>query len=229
MKYCIVNGDDFGASHGIVRGILEAHECGVLTSASLMVDMPASESAAVLARGRPWLGVGLHADLGPLGRAGSEPVSPCLVRCELRRQIERFLRLMDALPTHLDAHHNVHRSETLLPCFREVAARYGLPLREHCAVRYFSSFYGRWSGESHPEQISVEKLLSMLEHDVGDGITEIACHPGYLEPGFRSDYGCEREVELKTLCDPALSSGIARLGIRLIDHRDVPGITSLAS
>ena len=45
MKYCIVNGDDFGASHGIVRGILETHECGVLTSASLMVDMPASECA----------------------------------------------------------------------------------------------------------------------------------------------------------------------------------------
>ena len=64
MKYCIVNGDDFGASHGIVRGILEAHERGILTSTSLMVDMPASEAAAAAARSRPRLGVGLHFDLG---------------------------------------------------------------------------------------------------------------------------------------------------------------------
>jgi predicted glycoside hydrolase/deacetylase ChbG (UPF0249 family) len=229
MKYCIVNGDDFGASHGIVRGILEAHECGVLTSASLMVDMPASECAAALARGRPRLGVGLHFDLGRVATDDSAHADLAWVRRELSRQLERFLRLVDALPTHLDAHHNVHRNAELLPCFREIAARYGLPLREHCAVRYFSSFYGRWNGESHPEQISVARLLWMLEHDVGDGITEVACHPGYLEPGFRSDYGSEREVELRTLCDPALSAGIARLGIRLIDHRDVPGIARAAS
>jgi predicted glycoside hydrolase/deacetylase ChbG (UPF0249 family) len=229
MKYVIVNGDDFGASHGIVRGILEAHECGILTSASLMVDMPASECAAALARGRPRLGVGLHCDLGSAVRLDAGRANPCLVRSELRRQIERFLRLMDALPTHLDAHHNLHRHPELLPCFREVAARYGLPLREHCAVRYFPSFYGRWDGESHPEQVSVERLLWMLEHDVGDGITELACHPGYPEPDFVSDYRDEREAELRTLCDPALSAGIAGLGIRLIDHRDVPGIARAAS
>ena len=228
MKYCIVNGDDYGASHGIVRGILEAHEYGVLTSASLMVDMPASECAAALARNRPRLGVGLHVDLGANdGRSGS--TEPARVRSELQRQIERFVRLMDALPTHLDAHHNVHRDAELLPCFREVAASYGLPLREQCGVRYFSSFYGRWNSESHPEQISVERLLGMLEHELEDGVTELACHPGYLDPHFHSDYGIERELELKTLCDPALRAGIARLGIQLIDHRDVPGLGREAS
>jgi predicted glycoside hydrolase/deacetylase ChbG (UPF0249 family) len=228
MKYCIVNGDDFGASHGIVRGILEAHECGILTSTSLMVDMPASECAATLARGRPRLGVGLHFDLG---RVAGEPgrVDLAGVRRELSRQLERFLRLVDALPTHLDAHHNLQRRPELLPCFREIAARYGLPLREHCAVRYFSSFYGRWNGESHLEQVSVEKLLWMLEHELADGVTELACHPGYAEPDFISDYADEREAELRTLCDPALAAGIERLGIRLIDHRDVPGISRAAS
>jgi predicted glycoside hydrolase/deacetylase ChbG (UPF0249 family) len=47
MKYCIVNGDDFGASRGINRGIVEAHCHGVLTSTSLMVNMPATEEAAI--------------------------------------------------------------------------------------------------------------------------------------------------------------------------------------
>jgi len=226
MKYCIVNGDDFGAGHGIVRGILEAHECGVLTSASLMVDRPASECAAALAKHRPRLGVGLHFELATAGAGRPDLAS---VRSELARQLERFLRLLDALPTHLDAHHNLQRRPELLPCFREIAARYGLPLREHCGVRYFPSFYGRWNGESHPEQISVERLLHMLEHELEDGVTELACHPGHLDPGFRSDYGIERELELRTLCDPALCAGIERLGIRLIDHRDVPGIERAAS
>jgi len=225
VRYCIVNGDDFGASPGIVRGILEANERGILTSTSLMVDMPASEIAAAAARGRAELGVGLHFDLGC--RGGRPDLAA--VRGELRRQIERFLALMDAPPTHLDAHHNTQRLSDLLPCFQEIAARYGLPLREHSPVRYFPSFYGRWNGETHLEQISVEQLLRMLEHELGDGITELSCHPGYLDPAFTSDYGIEREAELRTLCDPALRAGLDRLGIQLIDYRDVPGITRAAS
>jgi len=43
-------------------------------------------------------------------------------------------------PTHLDSHHNVHREPQPLPCFVELAAEHGLPLREHSPVRYFSTF-----------------------------------------------------------------------------------------
>src|SRR2546429_7532771 len=46
MKWLIINGDDFGASPGINRGIIQAHYDGILTSASLLVDRPASGAAA---------------------------------------------------------------------------------------------------------------------------------------------------------------------------------------
>ena len=219
MKYCIVNADDFGASEGINRGVLDAHERGVLTSTSLMVERPAAESAAAAARGRPSLGVGLHFELAsPRGA----PLDSERARRALAAQLERFETLMDALPTHLDAHHNLHRLPELAPCFEEVAARHGLPLREHGPVQYFSRFYGRWDGESHPEQISVERLLAMLADEIEGPITEVACHPGYRDPGFRSEYDIERETELLTLCDPALRAGIDQLGIQLIDYRDLP-------
>src|SRR5947199_10468 len=36
MRYLIVNGDDFGASPAINRGIMEAHLHGILTSTSIL-------------------------------------------------------------------------------------------------------------------------------------------------------------------------------------------------
>jgi predicted glycoside hydrolase/deacetylase ChbG (UPF0249 family) len=46
------------------RGIIEAREEGLVTSASLMVRWPAAVAAAAYARGHPDLGLGLHLDLG---------------------------------------------------------------------------------------------------------------------------------------------------------------------
>src|SRR3989442_6607250 len=62
MKHLIVNGDDFGASRGVNRGILEAHVRGILTSTSLIVNGAWSEEAAALSCDAPELSVGLHVD-----------------------------------------------------------------------------------------------------------------------------------------------------------------------
>ena len=217
MRWLIVNGDDFGASAGVNRGILEAHRRGILTSASLMVDMPGSEAAAELAREAPRLSVGIHVDLTD---QGGEPVvdldDAAACRAELESQVERFHELVGRPPTHLDSHHNLHRRPALGPLFVDLARRRGLPLREHSPARYFSSFYGQWGGETHLEQIGVDALERMLRSEIGDGVTELACHPGYMEPDFASAYSLERETELRTLCDPALPGLLGELGFRLI-------------
>jgi len=49
-RYLIVNADDFGADDGTTRGIIEAHERGIVTSTSLMVDMPGARAAVGAAR-----------------------------------------------------------------------------------------------------------------------------------------------------------------------------------
>src|SRR3954468_13186968 len=198
-RYLIVNGDDFGASRGINRGIIEAHSRGILTSTSLLVDSPSSGEAAELARNHSQLGIGLHIDL----RKGMDE-RPEIVHDELRRQFLRFEKLTGRPPTHLDSHHNVQRRPDLLPCFRKFAEQTGLPLREHSHVRYFSQFYGQWGGEQHLEQISVGTLLRMLETELQEGVTELSCHPGYVDGDFQTGYSVEREAELRTLCDPAV-------------------------
>lgn len=59
----IVNADDFGRSHSINQAIVQAHQRGILTTASLMVNAPAAAEAIELARQNPRLGVGLHITL----------------------------------------------------------------------------------------------------------------------------------------------------------------------
>ncbi|HKB00608.1 MAG TPA: ChbG/HpnK family deacetylase [Gemmataceae bacterium] len=222
MKYLIVNGDDFGAGQGINRGILEAHRRGILTSTSLMVDMPASQEAVAQARDCPGLNIGLHTRLTD---EREQPVvdldDPGRCRAELDRQFARFRELTGGPPTHLDSHHNIHRDPRVLPLFLDLGREHGVPLRGHSPARYFSNFYGQWNGESHLEWIGVENLLRMLEAEVRHGVTELSCHPGYVDADFPTLYAAEREAELRTLCDPAVRRALDERDIRLVGFRDL--------
>ena len=60
MRRLIINGDDFGLTAGVNRAIVEAHEQGVVTSATLMANGQAFDEAVVLAKSKPRLGVGCH-------------------------------------------------------------------------------------------------------------------------------------------------------------------------
>ena len=59
----IVNADDFGRSPSINTAVIRAHQQGVLTTASLMVNEAACSEAVALAKANPSLGVGLHLTL----------------------------------------------------------------------------------------------------------------------------------------------------------------------
>jgi predicted glycoside hydrolase/deacetylase ChbG (UPF0249 family) len=227
VKYVVVNGDDLGASPGVNRGITEAHRRGLLTSASLMVNMAASQEGASLTRDLPALSVGLHANLTD---ASGQP----LVDLEtgehcgevLQQQLFAFAALMGRLPTHLDSHHNLHRNPPLLPYFLEVADRYGLPLRDHSPARHFSKFYGQWDGETHLEQISVQGLIRLLESEIPEGVTEVSCHPGYSDTALRSTYREEREVELQTLSDPAVRQFLSVRQIQLVNFNEAMALVA---
>ena len=60
MRRLIVNADDFALTTGVNRAIVEAHNAGIVTSASMMANGVALESAVQLGRANPRLGVGCH-------------------------------------------------------------------------------------------------------------------------------------------------------------------------
>lgn len=217
-RYLIVNADDFGASMGVNRGIIDAHRKGIVTSTSMLVDAPGSVSAGTLGRAAPRLSVGLHVDLPAVLTCGGSAVA---LRAELERQARRFAQLMGGPPSHLDSHRDVHRNPNVLPAFLALARTLNVPLRDHSPTRRLGSFYGQWGGQSHPEQVAVEGLVRILETKLPDGIVELICHPGYVDGQLRSSYLRERELEVATLCDPRIRATLATLGVQLASHHDL--------
>lgn len=222
-RVLIVNADDFGASRGINRGIVEAHTQGIVTSTSLMVTGPAAAAAAELAAAHGELAVGLHWDLA----GEDEPPRVDLedaaaVRAELLRQLELFHELIGRPPTHVDSHHHVHRRADVAPIARELVGRVGVPLRGEDRVAFVGGFYAQWEWQvTDLHHVSPEFLVWILEHEVGEGWTEIGCHPGYVSDDFTSVYLSEREVELATLTNPRVREAVRSRGIRLASYRDL--------
>src|SRR5262245_52144351 len=134
LRQLVVNADDLGLTVGVNDGIFDAHELGILTSASLFANAPATDDAIRRARFRTSLGVGVHlalVDAAPTLPAESVPTlvtgdgrfrqswRPFIIAClrgqvslgdverELAAQIERVLD-SGISPTHLDAHKHVH-------------------------------------------------------------------------------------------------------------------------
>ena len=149
----VVNADDLGITTGVNDGIFDAHEHGVLTSASLFANAPATSDAIDRARRHPSLGLGVHLALVdglPILPAGRVPslvendgrlrhswkpfIAACLrgkvslaeVELELTAQIDR-LRSDGLALTHLDAHKHVHAYPPVFAIVARLAARFGIP------------------------------------------------------------------------------------------------------
>src|SRR4051794_16518206 len=109
-SYLIVNSDDLGYSAGVNRGIFQAHQAGIVTSASLMVRWPAAAQAGSAAYDCPGLSLGLHLDLGEWAYRGGQWIElyqvvdledHAAIAREVEQQLEMFGELTGRQPTHL--------------------------------------------------------------------------------------------------------------------------------
>ena len=150
MKRLVVNADDFGLTENTSQGIAEAHRRGILTSATLLANGAAFDSAVELARGSPELGVGVHLNLTNGRPISDHSMVPSLVNhnghfsgsparlarrilarrvClaeverELAAQIEK-VQASGIAATHLDGHKHVHMLPGVFPIVVRLAQRY---------------------------------------------------------------------------------------------------------
>jgi len=138
----IFNADDFGFSDDTVDATIEAFEAGLLTSATIMPAMPATERACEFAARHPEFSFGVHLTL--VGNGEEQPVSAPAdvaslvdrdgrlrptnhlraralvgainapeIALEVRAQIEK-VRSLGVEPSHVDSHQHLHKYGSVL-------------------------------------------------------------------------------------------------------------------
>jgi predicted glycoside hydrolase/deacetylase ChbG (UPF0249 family) len=231
----VVNADDFGLSAGVNRGVVRAHEQGIVTSASLMVRQTCAAEAAQYARRVGTIGLGLHFEVGEWEYCDGEwrarhafvAVDDARsVQEELDRQLERFIRLAGRPPTHIDSHQHVHRDPPVDGIVARAGARLGVPVRGVTpGISYAGGFYGQdGRGNPYPDAISVAALVAMIR-SLPEGVTELGCHPA-LDGDIDTTYRYERLREVESLCDPRVRAAIDAAGVRLCNFSDVDALAS---
>ena len=219
MKYVIFNADDFGASSGVNRGILEAHTRGVVTSTSMMVTGAAVDDAVRISAAHPDLAVGLHFDVWGEDTRDFDMDDLPAVRRELTDQLARFEDLMGRHPTHVDSHKHAHRSPGAMEIFVELISPLGVPIRDDGSVTYIGGFYAQWEWKvTDLRHVSTSALIAILENETTEGWSEIGCHPGYRSAEYESVYLAEREHEVDTLTDPRIRQALTENGIELMSY-----------
>lgn len=250
MKRLIVNADDFGRAAGVNAGILRAHRAGIVTATTLMVGAPMAEEAARIARATPTLDVGVHLTLTYARPVSDPARIPSLVEpdgsfprvpaafvgsgradrdealLEYRAQLARARELVGRAPTHLDSHHWIHDEPALEWAITALARETGTAVRPHddaqrdrlraSGVRTVDTYRRDFQHEGRISVSALERILA----DVGDGVTELGCHPGESDAELErtSAYAKLRVEELATLTDPRTKAAVARNAIALSDY-----------
>ncbi len=246
MKRLIVNADDFGRSSGINRGVAQAHDNGIVTSATLMVGLPGAAEAAELARARPNLGLGLHVAVSgappvlPAARIPSlvdergqlrskldhiDNADPREVLAEARAQFRRFRELTGRLPTHFDSHHHAHTRGPVLEALVTLAWEIGLPVRSPSdEVRQRLRHEGLATNDAfidgfHAEGATSDNLADLLGR-VELGTSELMCHPAVVDEELRaaSGYAEPRGRELEALIQVDVRAVVQACGLQLVNY-----------
>ncbi len=194
MKRLIINADDFGLTHGVTRGILDAHLNGIVTSTSTMMNSPhAAESLNTAHRAAPNLGMGVHLvltwgkpllapdkvpslvdDTGQFFRISQlsglvHNYDPIELRNEWQAQIEAFLA-SGLQPDHLDSHHHSsYLDMKLFMVMLELAQKYSLPIRFPPALKSASQTLDPYL--QNMEQHAIHHPQSCITGFYGEGVS----------------------------------------------------------
>ncbi|MBT0725092.1 chitin disaccharide deacetylase [Rosenbergiella sp. S61] len=248
-RLLIVNADDFGLSKGQNYGIIEAHQHGIVTSTTAMVNGKAIAHAVELSQHAPDLGIGMHFVLtlgeplsamptfardGQLGKwvwqmaeEGRLPLQE--IRRELACQYQRFIELFGYPPTHIDSHHHVHLIPDIYTIVEGFACEKGIPLRSdrqlvpHDGLDHnVARRCEGFSSAFYGDSISEALFLHILDDSLqrGESSLEVMCHPAFVDNTIiKSAYCYPRLLELDILTSSSLRQEVAKRGYRLTNFK----------
>lgn len=200
MTKLIINADDFGFSEAVNYGIISAHKFGVVSSTSVMANMPGFEHAMELIKENRNLGCGVHMTMSCykpvfsnlkaivdkngyfIRRITNEVIEKMdldEIYNEFCAQIEKVRAKIDI--THLDSHHHVHTLKNLRPVIERVLEKYDLPIRGGFEynlnyskiIPLIDTFYG--------DNVSEDYFMKKIDYLKRYEIADIMCHPAYVD------------------------------------------------
>lgn len=216
MRRLIINADDFNLTPGVNRGILLAHDRGVISSTTVMINLLLEEKTIQEVQKRKKLGVGIHLNvtlgepvdskekvrslLNPEGKfrrpsdyAERGPRLNELIR-EYGAQIGLFEKRFGRKPDHLDTHHHLHNQPVFFEAVSAVAKKWKLPIRRS---RIFQqSDFEKLSrgvrttdylfGNLETRFIWQKNSFLGILEHLSEGTSEIGCHPGFCDSKLRN-------------------------------------------
>ncbi|PJF44094.1 MAG: hypothetical protein CUN55_05750 [Phototrophicales bacterium] len=212
MPQLIVNADDFGFSPATNVGIIEAHQKGIVTSTTVMINLDyAAEGLEQLLEQAPTIGIGLHINLSQ-GKPIALPsqvsslvdddgyfydIEKWLAHVmsfgaedfytEIEAQINRFVSLTGRVPTHLDSHyHLAFLHPFALEATIKLAHQFGnLPLRQVMDVSQDDASLLHQASQLLPnmDQDWLKGLIDMLKTILSEADPP-PYMPARLETGF---------------------------------------------
>jgi hopanoid biosynthesis associated protein HpnK len=188
MLQLIVHADDFGLSEKINDGILQAYNCGILTSASIMANGAAFEHAVDRWRSAPSLDLGIHLTLVEETPVLDPGIVPSLVNedgrfhrdatvfakkyfmgeiriGEVRRELEAQINKVISRGvhvSHLDSHQHVHILPQVLHTTLELAAEFGISAIRFPRERVMVGTVKNWSSFRRAMQIILIRFFCHL-------------------------------------------------------------------
>lgn len=223
----IINADDFGFSESINNGIIDAYNEGLISSTTIMINMPYAEDAIMKWKENDSLGLGLHINLtqgSPISNNvnslvdergifhkhgklenGEVEVSYEDAYREIKAQIDKLLSY-DVKVDHLDYHHFINLNPSIRKALLNLALEYKLPLRTIDAdFREEVKSLGIKTPDIfcldfYDEGARWESIVDFVENHKKCSSIETLTHCGYIDEDTkqRTSY-ILREVELNEL------------------------------
>lgn len=232
----IFNADDFGFSEGVNYGILKAHKQGVVTSTSIMANMPGFDHAVALAKQNPTLRIGVHLNItcgkpvlsthttmtnkaGYFVHGEEHNFSEYEVFEELCAQIEK-VTAAGIVIDHFDSHHHIHTEEHFRGVIEKILRKYPFPIRGGFAYKNDYPYQSTLCQDFYDRGVTLRKLEKMIASFQPDNVYDVMCHPAFIDDILVefSSYQMKRIDELKILCSKELQTKLDKLPVELVTY-----------
>ncbi|MBB6715900.1 carbohydrate deacetylase [Clostridium gasigenes] len=247
----IVNGDDFGLTIGVSKGIIDAMKNGIMTDTTAMANMPHFEESIKMAKENGINEMGVHLNLTcgkPIlsqievaslvtedGNFYKKPnympkeIDMDELEKELRAQISKFISTGMKL-NHIDGHHHFYIfNESVFRLVLSLAREFNVPVRcpsseyMHIVKEFNIKSPDIMIGDFYEGNANEDYLIKRLKELNSLDIVEVMAHPAIIDEELEniSSYLNYRTIELNALKSEAIKKFVKGNKIKLIKFSQI--------